>query len=346
MGEVHQEFLDARDGVLNDIYDAISDQFEEYYRTLHGDETEFSPEISPTETGLDIKVGFHGRGKHPPHALHSEGHQDSMGLCLYLALSDYLEGAELPLIMLDDVVMSVDAEHRRPLAKLLKDEISENYQIILTTHDELWYRHLKTVGVLSRRSTIKFSDWSIEEGPQIIGQSGDEWDRIEELMDEGDVPAAAHRLRHTAEWFLREACHQFGARVEFKSDGRWTLGDFSGPAQSKFKDLLKKAKRAEQSWGNDISDINELDDKRSDVYTKFNDEQGSLNPNVHYNENEWASFTAGELEPVVEAYRDLYDLFWCDNCNSCLQVMKQDFEEVQLRCSCGQKANWTLEESS
>ncbi len=344
MDEVKKEFINARDNVLNEIYEAITEQFKKYYRAIHGEEEEFSPEISPTETGLDIQVGFHGRGKHPPHALHSEGHQDSMGLCLYLALCDYLEGGDLPLIMLDDVVMSIDAEHRRPLANLLKDEISSDFQLLITTHDELWYRHLKTVGVLSRSNTIKFSNWSLEYGPQILGQSGDEWDRIEELINEGDVQGAASRLRHTAEWFLREACHQMGAHIKFKSNSRWTLGDFKDPAKSRFKELLKKAKQAGQYWNNDISDINDLDDERSDVYSQFQREEGAVNPNVHYNEDEWATFTATELRPVVDSFKQLYDLFWCSNCNSCLSVVEDEHEEVQLKCRCGGKANWTLEE--
>ena len=344
MDEVQKEFINARDSVLNETYEAISEQFEEYYKSIHGEEEEFSPEISPTETGLDIQVGFHGRGKHPPHALHSEGHQDSMGLCLYLALCDHLEGGELPLIMLDDVVMSVDASHRRPLANLLKEKISSDFQILITTHDELWYRHLKTVGVLSRKSTIKFSNWSLQDGPQIIGRSGDEWDRIEELMEEGDVQAAASRLRHTAEWFLQEACHQLGAEVRFKSDSRWTLGDFSGPAMSRFKELIKQAKRAGDSWGHDISEINELDNKRSEVYSQFHREVGAVNPNVHFNADEWATFSVEEFRPVVDAFRNLYDLFWCSNCNSCLFLVEDGYDEVHFNCRCGGKANWTLEE--
>lgn len=344
MKRVQKGFIEARDEVLNEIYDAIAGQFEEYYKSIHHEEIDFSPDISPTETGLDIQVGFHGRGKHPPHALHSEGHQDSMGLCLYLALCNYLEDGEIPLIMLDDVVMSVDAEHRRPLANLLNSKISSNFQIVITTHDELWYRHLKTEGVLSRNSTVKFSDWSLENGPQIIGQSGDEWDRIEELMKQGDVQAASSRLRHTSEWFLQEVCHQLSARVRFKSNSRWTLGDFSGPAMSRFKELLKQAKRAGNSWGHDISEINELDNLRSDVYASFQQEIGAVNPTVHYNENEWATFTVAELRPVISAFHDLYELFWCSVCDSCVHVVEDEHKDVQIKCRCGDLANWTLEE--
>jgi recombinational DNA repair ATPase RecF len=54
----------------------------------------------------------------------------------------------LPVIMFDDVVMSIDAQHRRPRAPLLKDRISPKHQLIITTHNKLWYQHLKTVGLL------------------------------------------------------------------------------------------------------------------------------------------------------------------------------------------------------
>lgn len=346
MGAVQAEFVEARDEILIETYDAISERFEDFYTTLHGDEEEFSPSIEPTETGLDIQVGFHGEGQHPPHALHSEGHQDSMGICLFLALCDYLEGADLSLIMLDDVVMSIDAEHRRPLAKLLKEDISEDFQLLITTHDELWYRHLKTEGAVSTGNTVKFTGWSLGDGPVRVDQLADGWDRIDGLLTEGDVPGAAHRLRHTAEWFLREVCHQLNAEVRFKADGLWTLGDFMGPALSKYKELVKKAKVAEESWGNDISDIQALDDRRSEVYQQLNMERGSVNPNVHFNEDEWATFTPAEMRDVVDAFRDLYDLFWCENCGSCVRVSVQDHEEVGIRCSCGQKVNWTLEEQS
>lgn len=342
--EVKDEFINARDAVLNDTYTAISERFEEFYTTLHGDEEGFSPTLEPTETGLALKVGFHGEGEHPPHALHSEGHQDSMGVCLFLALCDYLESDNLSLVMLDDVVMSIDAEHRRPLAKLLKEEISEEFQLFITTHDKLWYRHLKSEGVVSSRNAVMFTSWSLEDGPVRVDQLSSGWERIENHLADGDVPAAAHRLRHTAEWFLREACHQLNARVRFKADGLWSLGDFMGPAKSKFKALMKDAKRAEQSWGNDIEEINNLDNRRGDVYRRLGMEEDAVNPNVHYNADEWASFTPDEMEEVVEAFRELYDLFWCDNCGSCLRVIEEDYQESRLLCRCGQKANWSLVE--
>jgi len=83
------EFERSRDSVLQKLYDEIRNRFVELYKKLHGsDEKNFQAQITPDGAALNLEVDFYGRGPHPPHALHSEGHQDSMGLCLYLALAE------------------------------------------------------------------------------------------------------------------------------------------------------------------------------------------------------------------------------------------------------------------
>ena len=82
------------------------------YRQLHGsDEDAFTARIEPHGAALDFEVDFYGRGMHPPHALHSEGHQDSMGISVYLALAERLSEGLIDLVILDDVMMSVDTDH-------------------------------------------------------------------------------------------------------------------------------------------------------------------------------------------------------------------------------------------
>lgn len=203
----------------------------------------------------------------------------------------------------------------------------------------------KTEGVVRSSNAVTFRSWSLENGPVRVDQLTDGWSRIEEFLEEGDVAGAAHRLRHTAEWFMREACHQLNAEVQFKSDGRWMLGDFVNPCLSRFKAVLKQAKRAGQWWGNDIEPINELDSQRSEISGRLHDELGMVSPNVHFNENQWATFSTEEMREVVEVFKDLYDALWCDECGSCLHVMEEDYREVMLRCRCTRKANWTLEEA-
>ena len=74
-----ESFISPRDKVLEKLYENVKDRFVYFYKQLHDiDEEEFKARLEASNAGLDFKVDFHGRGTHPPHALHSEGHQDSM----------------------------------------------------------------------------------------------------------------------------------------------------------------------------------------------------------------------------------------------------------------------------
>ena len=97
-------------------------------------------------------------------AYHSEGHQDAMGLCLYLALMRHTLGNDFTLAVLDDVLMSVDAGHRREVCSLLKTHFPKT-QFILTTHDPVWLQFMRVDELI--KGSIAFGGWSVESGPQV-----------------------------------------------------------------------------------------------------------------------------------------------------------------------------------
>jgi DNA repair exonuclease SbcCD ATPase subunit len=339
MRTVHRKYIEAKDEVLIRIYSEIEDQFGAYYTSLHPDESDMTMDLSPTETGLDLEVDFYDRGRHPPHALHSEGHQDSMGLCLYFSLCDWLRDlTDLPILMLDDVVMSVDSDHRRPLAETLATELSEKYQLFITTHDDTWHRHLRSAGVVSSSNSIQFIDWNVRDGPITPDYPELEWDTIAGLLEDGNKSAAAHQTRRMAEWFLREASHRLEAKVPFKSDGRWTLGDFKNGVVSRYRELIGEAKAAEDSWNRDLEALEKLERRSQEIFECVDEDGAALNPNVHYNEDDtaWANCNRDELRSAIVAYRDLYRLLWCDVCDSCMSLMEDGNESVGVRCNCGE----------
>ncbi len=178
-----ESFLKARDKVLGTVYETIKDSFVGLYRRLHGvDEGAFSARIEPEEAGLNFEVDFFGRGLHPPRALHSEGHQDSMGLCLYLALAEHLTKGIIDIVILDDVVMSIDADHRRQVCQLLAKEFPHR-QFLITTHDRTWARQLRNEGVAGSNGVVEFYKWDLDTGPYVSQQVG-LWDRIHADLDE------------------------------------------------------------------------------------------------------------------------------------------------------------------
>jgi hypothetical protein len=303
------------------------------------DEKNFTAIIKPDEAALDFEVDFYGRGIHPPHALHSEGHQDSMGLCLYLALAERLTGGLLDLIILDDVVMSVDAEHRRKLCTLLIKEFPHR-QFLITTHDKTWSSQLKTEGVVGTKNMIEFYNWTVDLGPQVNSEA-DLWGKISSELEKENVSAASAALRHGSEEFFSMVCDACQAPVKFKLSGRWELGDLLIPAMKQYKDFLRKARKAADSWEqkDQVDKFDEINTVTSEVFARINAEQWAVNANVHY--NNWVNFTKPDFIPVVEAFQDLFGVFRCNRCESIFYVALSGIDPVNLRCSCG-NVNWNL----
>jgi recombinational DNA repair ATPase RecF len=236
-----ESFQRARDVVLGRLYEDIKDRFVTLYRKLHGDdENNFAAKIEPEGAGLNLEVDFYGRGTHPPHALHSEGHQDSMGLCLYLTLAERLNQDLIDLVILDDVVMSVDADHRRQLCNLLENFFPDR-QFLITTHDRTWANQLKSTGVVNLRETLEFRNWSVDTGPEVYYVANIMWDQIEAALKKGNIPSAAAQLRRGSEEFFGMVCDALQVPVTYKLSGLWELGDLLLPAMEKYRELIKKA---------------------------------------------------------------------------------------------------------
>jgi hypothetical protein len=94
------------------------------------------------EKAIDIALCFHGKDQPSPRLTLSEGHRNSLGLCVFFALAKK-GGLNHPLV-LDDVVTSFDREHRSFVADLLKQEFPDT-QVIIFTHDLEWYVELRRV---------------------------------------------------------------------------------------------------------------------------------------------------------------------------------------------------------
>jgi DNA repair exonuclease SbcCD ATPase subunit len=83
----HDTYCTVMEEELNALYEQVQKDFSAFYRAINAkDESTFTAKLTPTEGGLDLDVNFYERGLFPPAAYHSEGHQDGMGVCLYLAL--------------------------------------------------------------------------------------------------------------------------------------------------------------------------------------------------------------------------------------------------------------------
>lgn len=267
-----------------------------------------------------------------------------MGLCLYLTLAERLNEDFINLVILDDVVMSVDVDHRRQLCHLLKEHFP-NRQFLITTHDRTWANQLKSEGVVSLRETLEFRNWNVYSGPEVYYVSDLMWERIELALKDNNVPGAAAQLRRGFEEFLGMVCDSLQVHVVYKLSGQWELGDLLIPAMEKYRSLIKQAQKSAQSWGKseEALRLNEIDNVRSQIYARTFAEQWAVNPNVHY--NSWTEFSTQDFRPVVDAFSDLYALFVCNSCSAMLRLATVNRKPDSVRCNCG-KVNWNLIENA
>jgi hypothetical protein len=328
----YSAYCTVMDDELNALYDDVQEDFSTYYRAINeDDESKFTAKLTPSEGRLGLDVNFYERGLFPPGAYHSEGHQDGMGVCLYLALMKRLFGDRFKFALLDDVVMSVDVGHRRQFCKLLKTYFPDT-QFVITTHDRLWAEQMKSAGLVTGKTSLTFHGWSIETGP-VVEADKPAWDDIAAELAKGNVGDAAGALRRHLEYESRHLAHELSAMVSYRADGNYELGDLLPNVLSCLKTLYGKAADAAQSWGNlGLRDtIVRRRTALSEAAAAANVEQWAVNKAVHY--NEWANFDKKDFEPVMTAFKELMDCFHCPGCHSWLHVTPRAQPET-LRCVC------------
>ena len=328
----YEIYCSVMEDELNTLYDEVQEDFSTFYRAINeDDESTFTAKLTPTQGKLDLNVNFYDRGLFPPGAYHSEGHQDGMGVCLYLALMKRLFGDRFTFALLDDVVMSVDAGHRYQFCKLLKTHFP-NTQFIITTHDRLWAEQMKSAGLVTGKTSIAFHGWTVDTGP-LVESNTEIWEEIDAALAKGKVEVAAAALRHHLEYVSRLLADQLGATPSFRSDGNYELGDLLPSVLKRMKDLFGKAADSAQSWGNAAA--REAAGKRkaalSTSAAASGVEQWAVNKAVHY--NEWANFGKKDFTPVVAAFKELLTCFRCEDCDSWMYVTPRGIPE-SLRCAC------------
>lgn len=146
-----KEFLD---GVAERVRDEIKVRSQAVIDEISGDISAMWGVLHPGEPiedvrltvpdgpkAIDVSLKFFGKEQDSPRLTLSEGYRNSLGLCIFLALAKREAGHDRPLV-LDDVVVSLDRNHRGLIAELLEGEFADR-QVVVFTHDRTWYAELR-----------------------------------------------------------------------------------------------------------------------------------------------------------------------------------------------------------
>jgi len=221
---------------VQSIYDELSQDIDQLYTALHPGESHGGIHLEVRDVGqgsANLKGNFYDRLDEDVRAYYSDAHLDTLGLCVFLALRRWYRREEpgFDLLILDDVLTSVDIHHVVRLSELLLREFSD-YQILLTTHDRIWFEHLRDIQARCRVANNFVNKiihkWTIEEGPD-IREPEDERQDLDRLISEGsgqDVAVMAGRL---LEHILQEMRYSLRLSVQAKRGELYEIGDLWPP---------------------------------------------------------------------------------------------------------------------
>ena len=255
--------------------DNISEDIESMWATLHPDEAIESVHLSlppGADKAIDVVLKFHGLDQESPRLTLSEGYRNSLGLCIFLAMAKQVVDTERPLF-LDDVVVSLDRNHRGMIQSLLEKEFSDR-QVVIFTHDREWYTELRhqlgdnnrwifkillpyetpEIGIRWSHKTTTFDDARalIEERPDAAGNDA------RKIMDL-ELPQISEHLEIRLPYLRsekndRRMAHEFLTRLV--ADGKRCFQKRSGDQYVVHMDAIDACAQANQflmSWGNRAS---------------------------------------------------------------------------------------------
>lgn len=307
--------LRARRATVQRIVNRLADLANDYYEFIHPGEKISKSALEVRDVGkgsVEISTSFHGAAEHP--LLHfSESHLDTLGLCYFLAARRLEANTNLTfrLLVLDDVVHSVDADHRDRIARLLKEKFAD-HQIVIVTHDSIFYQRLRAL-FGSKYEYVYFTNWSLEGGPVRI-QASTDIDRvtsagIRNSMAQDELAGACGRF---GEWLFMQLDERLQVAVQARFSRPHDLGNLWPPLAAK----LRKQKTFEAK-----KDIVERIDASQWVRNKVG---------AHYNEPE-SPVTPAEVRELAEALSDLFDATFCQACGNTIAKV----DDKTWKCECG-----------
>ena len=316
---LHGHAIEARKHTVQQLLDEIATIANRVYEKLNPGENIAKSRllVRPTEDGsINLQTEFYGKTA-PPLLHYSESHLDTLGLCYFLALRkrEAAKNPEFKVLVLDDVVHSVDAQHRVRFASILKEEFGD-HQIIIATHDNIFYDRLRHTLGTNGYAYLVLSAWDIDRGP-IRGDASTDLDRIlnEEIRltkSAAELSAAAGRL---FEWLLRQLTERLEVAIRARFVGRHDIGNMWPPLAKK----LRGQRYFRAAFPTLPEDIDANGWVRNEV-------------GAHYNEPAVA-VDLDEVRAFASHLATLYTATYCPDCGSFIRK----HGDHDWRCDCGEK---------
>ncbi|WP_167884882.1 hypothetical protein [Leptospira fluminis] len=320
--ELHKIIEKERKDYIENILVSISNDVADLYETLHPDEKIGKARfyLKPNAIGsLEFDASFQGKDEIPPQAYYSESHLDTLGICVFIALSKYYK-TNSTILILDDVLTSVDAEHMDRFMQLLHDQSKIFNQIIVTTHYRPWrdrYRWMK--GPSSNVDVIELGPWTLHHGIQ-AKQFLNAVEELREIssLENFDRQQAASKAGIVLESMLDFLTIQYKCLLPRNPQNEYTLGELVNGLDSRLSKLLKVKRE-----GSEIA-LKEILDKSVNAQWIRNC------VGCHFN-SLGSEIADAEVREFLNSVIEVANALVCKSCNS---LPKKNKSGSYLECNC------------
>lgn len=330
--ELHNLIIKSRNDFVEDVLNSISADIDAIYSKIHPDENigEIKLLTDPSKkASLDLKAKFQAQVDILPQAYYSESHLDTLGICLFIALSKLYKNDDTILI-LDDVITSADQVHLSRFIRVLEDELKNFAHTIITTHYQVWrdkYRYGK-----GNMQLIELLNWSIDRGirhtkTKIYIDELKGYLKIEPL----DKQIVASKAGIFLELILDNLALMYECMLPRKSEPFYTLGEFLN-AFAKLKNKLKIEIHEDGNLKEEILLLTLFDVLPEDSILR--NEVG-----CHFNVI-GQNYSEGDIKNMADNTLKLAEALICDSCGELPYKSKSG---SYYECKCGSKHLYPLE---
>jgi ABC-type transport system involved in cytochrome c biogenesis ATPase subunit len=244
LGDTLEIVETSRKEFIETELESISEEVDRLYSSLHPGEQigNIKLFLKPNaQSSLVLGGSFHTEMQVAPQSLYSESHLDTLGVCIFIALAKKY-GDNNTILLLDDVMMSVDENHLDRFINLLHTEASNFGHILITTHYRPWrdrYRNNRAPG--GKVHFLELRNWTIENGIKvyngklILGELRQLINNPEDFHRENIASTAGRMLENILDYLSIK----FQSKLARKPKNDYTLSELINGFSSNLLKVLK-----------------------------------------------------------------------------------------------------------
>jgi hypothetical protein len=291
-------------------FDEISAVIIDYFNLLENNHAYIKrPKIkllTDRDKAIELEIEFAGEELSPAFKVLSESQINSFGLSVFLAAIKHFN-TDFKLIILDDVINSFDSFKRPRVIELLRQHFSD-YQLLVLTHDAIWYERL--IRSFPNWNRLRFFGWDYSTGPKVeIGK--DTFEQIQDDLDRDLGVEAGQKLGRYLEWCLQVLNQNFQSQVAFKILNEYTMNELFTPFKKRIKDKLRETH------------------KLYILLDNFEEQTGFRNFCMHWKDGQ---YTSDEVQQIFDSWKSIETMLTCSSCNR-YATYDSSTRFVKCRCS-------------